>query len=170
MFEIRRGQTVKCLHCDKDILLDENTFVLDCVAEYIICPHCGEKDDVQKYLATPIPYKVGDKFITMGEKHGRYPLNFYPQEVKVLSIEKIDCDNGEFPHIIGRDENGKMVRVNYCFAPHFQTIEEAEREVKAYNEQNAEQINHAWETRYELLNTINEMRSKNGLPLFVVEE
>ncbi len=47
--EIKKGDTVKCLRCGSDIKLDNETFIFDADAEYIYCPHCKLKIDVQAY-------------------------------------------------------------------------------------------------------------------------
>ena len=54
--EIKQGMKIKCLKCGKAIKLTEKTFQLDCLAEYIICPHCGVVYDVQVY------HKYGEIF------------------------------------------------------------------------------------------------------------
>lgn len=46
---IQKGDKVKCLNCGKTITLDDETFIFDFEAEYICCPHCKAKIDVQYY-------------------------------------------------------------------------------------------------------------------------
>lgn len=47
--EITIGDTIRCLNCNKKIILDSNTFVLDFAGEYIVCPSCGAAYDVLQY-------------------------------------------------------------------------------------------------------------------------
>ncbi len=47
--EIKKGDTIGCLDCGKPIKLDDKTFIFDFDAEYIFCPHCKSKIDVQMY-------------------------------------------------------------------------------------------------------------------------
>ena len=47
--KISIGDKVKCLGCGKTIELTNQVFTLDCNREYITCPMCGLKLDVQAY-------------------------------------------------------------------------------------------------------------------------
>lgn len=47
--ELNVGDTVKCIDCGNPIMLDDKTFIFDCEAEYIYCPHCKSKKDVHIY-------------------------------------------------------------------------------------------------------------------------
>lgn len=47
--KIEIGDTIKCIDCGKAITLDGNTLIFDEEAEYIYCPNCGAKKDVQIY-------------------------------------------------------------------------------------------------------------------------
>jgi DNA-directed RNA polymerase subunit RPC12/RpoP len=47
--KISKGDKIKCLGCGKTIELTSQTFTLDSYAEYIVCPICGLKFDVQAY-------------------------------------------------------------------------------------------------------------------------
>jgi len=48
---IGQGDVLVCLDCGKPIVLTNKTFTLDCSAEYIECPRCKAKYDVQVYHA-----------------------------------------------------------------------------------------------------------------------
>lgn len=74
---IEQGDVLVCLNCGKPILLTNKTFTLDCYAEYIECPCCKAKYDVQVYHArgSKLLGKEADQFIvdeanayTKGEK------------------------------------------------------------------------------------------------------
>lgn len=47
--EIKQGMKLKCLNCGNSILVSDETFKMDLVAEYIECPHCKVAYDVQAY-------------------------------------------------------------------------------------------------------------------------
>lgn len=47
--KIEIGDKVKCIDCGKSITICNNTFIFDGEAEYIYCPNCGSKKDVQIY-------------------------------------------------------------------------------------------------------------------------
>jgi DNA-directed RNA polymerase subunit RPC12/RpoP len=47
MLEIKIGDTLKCVDCGKDFVLEQVKF--DGNGEYIVCPHCDKKRDIQKY-------------------------------------------------------------------------------------------------------------------------
>jgi DNA-directed RNA polymerase subunit RPC12/RpoP len=46
---IEHGDKIICLNCDKEILVNEKTFMLGVDGEYIVCPHCNSGYDVQIY-------------------------------------------------------------------------------------------------------------------------
>ena len=46
---IKKGMIIKCLSCGKPIKLNDDTMTFDFDAEYIICPHCECKKDIQEY-------------------------------------------------------------------------------------------------------------------------
>lgn len=48
--KIEQGMKVKCLNCGETIKLTEETFFIDCVAEYIGCKKCNTYCDVQAYM------------------------------------------------------------------------------------------------------------------------
>ena len=47
--ELKLGMKVKCLNCKETIELTRDTFLMDCVAEYIYCPKCDKHCDIQYY-------------------------------------------------------------------------------------------------------------------------
>lgn len=47
--KISMGDELKCLSCGGKIKLTKETFILGFDAEYIKCPHCKKKIDVQNY-------------------------------------------------------------------------------------------------------------------------
>lgn len=47
--KIKQGDTIKCLRCGEPIYLDEDSFVINEDAEYIVCERCGAVADVQNY-------------------------------------------------------------------------------------------------------------------------
>lgn len=47
--KISMGDKIKCLECGKTIELTNQTFTFDFNGEYISCPMCGLKLDVQDY-------------------------------------------------------------------------------------------------------------------------
>lgn len=47
--KIKIGDKVKCLNCGEPISLDGKTFIFNSEAEYIYCPYCKAKIDVQYY-------------------------------------------------------------------------------------------------------------------------
>jgi DNA-directed RNA polymerase subunit RPC12/RpoP len=49
LLKISIGMTVKCLHCGKPIKLTDKTLGFDAYSEYIECPSCLNKIDVQHY-------------------------------------------------------------------------------------------------------------------------
>lgn len=49
--QISIGDKLKCLNCGEVITLNDKTFIMDYEAEYIYCPHCKAKIDVQYYHA-----------------------------------------------------------------------------------------------------------------------
>ncbi len=49
LLRISKGDKLKCLKCGKTIELTDDTMILDNVAEYIVCPHCGIQLDTHKY-------------------------------------------------------------------------------------------------------------------------
>ena len=53
---IENGDTVSCIDCEKDILLDGKTMIFDAEKEYISCPHCGGKRDIHDYNSERLLY------------------------------------------------------------------------------------------------------------------
>lgn len=49
IYNISKGDKLKCLNCGKTIEVNEKSFVMDSEAEYIKCPHCKSDYDVQYY-------------------------------------------------------------------------------------------------------------------------
>ena len=47
--EIKMGDKLKCIDCGEVIELTKKTMIFDEEAEYIICPNCGSKRDIQHY-------------------------------------------------------------------------------------------------------------------------
>lgn len=57
--EISMGDKIKCLRCNKTIDVINQNFITDAYAEYICCPACNLKLDVQAYHH--YGEKVGDE-------------------------------------------------------------------------------------------------------------
>ena len=47
--EIKLGDKLKCIDCGKTILVSNKTFTIDENGEYISCPHCKKRHDIQVY-------------------------------------------------------------------------------------------------------------------------
>ena len=47
---LKLGDEVECLKCGEKITLTHDTFKLNSVCEYIVCPHCKAMYDVFSYL------------------------------------------------------------------------------------------------------------------------
>lgn len=48
--KLSKGMTVKCLSCDKPIVLTDETFTFDDIGEYIVCLECGKIFNVDAYI------------------------------------------------------------------------------------------------------------------------
>ena len=47
---ISHGMRLRCLDCEKAILVDEHTSSFDRNGEYLTCPHCNKKRNMEDYF------------------------------------------------------------------------------------------------------------------------
>ena len=64
--QIRHGDKIKCLNCEKPILINAKTLKFDDIGEYIVCPNCNKCYNVDFY------HYRGEKISSAKTKIGDY--------------------------------------------------------------------------------------------------
>lgn len=49
LYEIRKGDVLECIHCGKDVEVNDDTVIILRHRKFLQCPHCNIMADMQMY-------------------------------------------------------------------------------------------------------------------------
>lgn len=74
MSEIKIGDKVRCVACEKEFEITKETFILTLENEIVICPYCQKSADVFEYLLYTGDPKPVIESCDVGRFYGRWVL------------------------------------------------------------------------------------------------